>query len=394
MSTETPGLGATQSFRSYLLGIGITDAEIIAASALKFHILSSGLQISGEAAEALSLFDPVSAARPRRTRSGVSGGLDLLLAESIHVNAPVLESFALDSLLKLHTDAGVHISGFNGDVQVRVVEAPEYYGRLASDEKTALDRVAQMCSADRLCFGITGPGCSFWPRDDRCRYCSIGFNYSQDASRKNAELLLEVVEVALSDSRRPARHLLLGGGTPPGDDMGAEVCAALVRQVKEAWDIPIYVMIAAPLKDRHIDALIDAGVDELGMNLEFWSAEAWRNFIPGKERRIGRARYVDALRYAVDRLGPAPKTRSILIAGLEPFEHTLEAVDKLCSWGVMPIISPFRPLDGTSLQTLRGPNGYAYQDFFVEASRIATGYGLKLGPACPPCQNNVLALPF
>jgi hypothetical protein len=250
-----------------------------------------------------------------------------------------------------------------------------------------------MCSPDRLCFGITGPGCSFWPKNERCTYCSIGLNKEADLSRKKIDDLLEAVGVAIVDPARPARHLLLGGGTPQGRDMGASICADLTRTVKGLYDIPVYVMIAAPLDDSSIHELADAGVDELGMNLEFWSDHSWQKIIPGKNRRIGRQRYLDALTVASGLFGPV-RSRSILILGLEPVEATLTAVQELTSRGVMAILSPFRPLDGTQLEAARGFSGEVYQDLYVEASRIADVYSLPIGPTCQPCQNNVLALPI
>src|SRR5690606_32443491 len=115
------------------------------------------------------------------------------------------------------------------------------------------------------------------------------------------------------------------------------------------FDISIYVMICAPLRNEYIDQLYDSGVDELGMNVEFWSEQAWETYIPGKHRRIGKQRYLKALEHAVMRFGRI-NTRSIIIAGLEPLDDTLEGIKFFASMGVMPIISPFRPLRGTELE--------------------------------------------
>jgi hypothetical protein len=186
---------------------------------------------------------------------------------------------------------------------------------------------------------------------------------------------------------------LLGGGTPRGDDMGAGICSVLTRAIKARYDIPVYVMIAAPLEDAEIQRLYDADVDELGMNLEFWSEMSWHTIIPGKQRRIGRARYLSALSYSGALFGPI-RARSIVIAGLEPPDATLQAVEALVERGVMPIISPFRPLADTVLQDREGLSAQDYQDLYVAAARIASKSGLPVGPTCFPCQNNVLALPF
>ncbi|MFI5591694.1 radical SAM protein [Amycolatopsis sp. NPDC051758] len=382
----------TEKFAELLTSHGLADNEQLLRAALKFEILANGVRPTARAAERLNLGSPQSPSRPRRTRSGVSGGLDLDFGSGIFVNAPVLERYATDSLIELDFRDGFVLTWPSGGISVSVLPPPHFYGRPLDGGGQPLEKVAQMCSGDRLCFGITGPGCSFWPAAERCAYCSIGMNREADMSKKTTDELLQVVDAAVADPARPARHLLLGGGTPRGDDMGASICARLTRLVKAKHDLPVYVMIAAPLQDASIRELADAGVDELGMNLEFWTEESWRTIIPGKNRRIGKDRYLKALEYAGEVFGPV-RARSIVIVGLEHRSASLQAVTELASRNVMPILSPFRPLDGTTLQDSRGFDGPTYQDLYADAVVAAAKFGLPVGPTCLPCQNNVLALP-
>jgi hypothetical protein len=175
--------------------------------------------------------------------------------------------------------------------------------------------------------------------------------------------------------------------------MGARICAGLTTTAKSIdSDVPVYVMIAAPLTNESIDELFDAGVDELGMNLEFWADSSWEKYIPGKARVIGKSRYLDALEYAGQKFGPI-RARSILICGLEAASDTERGVRELTGRNVMPILSPFRPLDGTLLAAERGFDVKTYEELFVDCSAVASSYGLPLGPTCNACQNNVLAVP-
>ncbi|MCU7725248.1 hypothetical protein ODJ79_16085 [Actinoplanes sp. KI2] len=170
------------------------------------------------------------------------------------------------------------------------------------------------------------------------------------------------------------------------------MAARLTRSAKARFDIPVYVMIAAPAENQSIDELYDSGVDELGINLEFWSEDAWSSYIPGKQEVIGKERYLRALEYTASLFGPV-RARSILIAGLEPPSETIRAVEYLARIGVMPILSPFRPLDGTMLAGATGFTGQDYADLFAACRPIAAEFGLPLGPTCLPCQNNTLGLP-
>lgn len=204
---------------------------------------------------------------------------------------------------------------------------------------------------------------------------------------------MEALSYAVNDPNIPAKHILIGGGTPAGDDMGAILVSEICQAVKEHFDISCYAMITAPLKNEYIDLLRSSGVDELGMNIEFFSDAAWREFIPGKHRHVGKKRYLEALEYAVSLFGPI-NTRSLVIVGLEDPEYTVEGSEKLASMGVMPILSPFRPLTGTELESWQGFDHLAYWQLYTEIHQRVARYGVPTGPTCIACQNNILALPI
>lgn len=356
---------------------------------LKFEILAAGLRVSAAAERAVA-----QAKRPIRTRSGASGGLDVILPHDIHVNCPVNERFAQDSPLLLDvSERGLVIR--RGDqvlCAVALQAEPRYYSRLTSDG-TPMHAIGQMCSGDRFCYGMTGPGCVFWSTGKRCAFCSIGLNRPDDAPQKTIAQLLETLEAAVADPLVPARHILLGGGTTNTEDMGAVLAATLCSEIKRRFDISCYVMISAPSQDKYIDQLRDSGADELGMNLEFFSDDAWKRYIPGKEAYIGKRRYLQALEHAVKRFGPI-NTRSILVVGLEDRDCTVAGVETLASMGVMPILSPFRPLNGTQLEDARGFDHMTYFDLYLESCQRSSRYGIPIGPTCIACQNNTLALPL
>ena len=358
-------------------------------ASIKFGLLAHGARLTPAAD---TLMHDVK--RPLRTRSGVSGGLDIALDGRIDVNVPVEEKYAFRSPYSLDYD-GDFIVVKEGTTlcTFQPQPTPAFYLKRTKDDAEPMHRIGQMCSGDRFCYGMTGPTCHFWRRDRRCKYCSIGKNYSADAARKQQSHLMEVLAEAVSDPNLPARHVLLGGGTPPGPDMGALLAADLATEIKARYDLPIYVMIAAPLEDRYIDALSDAGVDELGINMEFWSEEAWRRYIPGKNDLIGRGRYIDALEYAASIFGPI-RTRSILIAGLESAQSTHDGALALAERGIMPILSPFRPLDGTMLSGSTGFSGDEYVELWEELERSLAPLDIPLGPTCTACQNNTVSLPF
>jgi hypothetical protein len=234
--------------------------------------------------------------------------------------------------------------------------------------------------------------CVFWKLEDRCQFCSIGRNILTEAPRKTPELIAETVSVAASDPILPACHVLIGGGTPNHSDRGAAFAVAACRAIKKQIPISVYVMVVPPSDLVDIDHLHDAGVDELGMNIEFFSEAAMQRYAPGKLRHVGIDHYYRAFERAVKLFG-ASNTRSIAIVGLEPPEVTIAGAERLAAMGVMPILSPFRPLDGSVLADAAGFPPTLLVQIYDEVVARCRRFGITPGPTCIPCQNNTLALP-
>lgn len=359
-----------------------------ALASLKFRLLASGIKLTGRGRRELRRKKP-----PIRTRSGVSGGVDLVLSRHVHVNCDVTESRVSRSAFSLDWD-GRQFCLLHPEldpVAVRVLPRPAFYGRNTTSG-VSMVHVGQMCSGDRVCINITR-NCCFWRRDRRCKFCSIGTNTGREASQKSMGDVAETVAAAARDAVLPARHALIGGGTPEGDDRGAIYAAEVCRAVKSACDMPVYVMIVPPAKLEYLDLLRDSGVDELAMNVELFDPLWLKEYAPGKYGVIGPKHYYRALEYAVSRFGPA-NTRSVAVVGLEPPEATLGGVRRLADMGVMPILSPLRALDGSDVADATGFPPALYMELFEEAMAICQPRGLVLGPTCIPCQNNVLAMPL
>ena len=355
-----------------------------------YHRLKCDLLASGVRSADL----PDTVKRPHRIRSGACGGLDIIFPDGTQVNAPVNETFALTSPYWLDATAGrtlLRMDGADHTVDVRLAVEPAYYRRELAPELTPLRLVGQICS-DRLGIGLTNR-CVIWnSKSDRCRFCSIGLNVrTGDESRdKGLEDIVAVVEAAVSDSILPARHVLLGGGTPNLEDAGAEAVAAAATAIRERHpNISIYAMIAPPDDISWIDRLKDSGINELGMNIELFSIEAAERFTPGKAKRLGRDRYLRALSHSVEVFGPI-NTRSIVMVGLEPAAETIAGAKMLAEMGVMPILSPFRPLKGTDLEHHPRLSGDELWDLALAAADAVAPSGIPLGPTCIPCQANTL----
>ncbi|MGH9891225.1 MAG: radical SAM protein [bacterium] len=358
-----------------------------ATAHLKVDLLIQGIRVTPAGMEAVAACKP-----GLRTRSGVSGGIDLVLPGDIHVNCTYTEAYARSSPYLLDCDSiGMRILREGVEVaRPDLVPRPAWYS-LQTTDGTPMVHIGQQCSADRLCIGMT-LHCAFWRRDLRCRYCSIGANVSREARAKTIWSITEVIAAAVSDPVLPARHVLVGGGTPVGSDRGAHFAAEICAAIKREHDVSIYVMILPPTDFDDLARLHDAGADELGMNVELFSQKALLDYAPGKARLIGHVHYYRALEHAVRLFGPV-RTRSIAITGLEPVEETIRGAAFVASLGVMPILSPFRPLDGSDLS---GHVGLSAAEHLALHDSVATACApleMVPGPTCIACQNNTLAFP-
>ena len=332
---------------------------------------------------------------PHRVRSGSCGGLDLVLPGGLMVNAPVSETFARTSRFHLNfaadQSASVHDDVTGESVPVEIPAAPDYYASMTCSTGRPMVKVGQICS-DRLGVGLTNR-CHFWShKSERCKFCSIGLNADsgEEYRDKDATEILEVTSAAIDDPALPARHVLLGGGTPPGSDSGARRIAEVAEQIKlKHPSFPIYAMIVPPSDLRWISRLRQAGVDELGMNVELFSAEASAEYIPGKHKDIGLAGYLRALETSVGVFGPV-NTRSIVLAGLEPARATVDGLATLASIGVMPILTPFRPLAGTIMENQARWTSDMMWRLALDATDAVGQHGIPMGPTCIDCQSNTL----
>ena len=359
---------------------------------LKVGLLREGLRIhpSAEAARRER------GKTPLRVRSGACGGLDVILPNGHYVNCPISEPFVADSLYELQLDATDSLrieDTMSGEsTQVDLLPTPAYYSA-QRDDGTSLSRIGQLCS-DRLGIGLTNR-CRFWEKaSERCKFCSIGLNTVSGHENRYKTLpeILEVTEAAYNDPLVPARHVMLGGGTPEGGDEGTVAIAAAAAAIKERWpDRSVYAMVVPPKDRGFIDLLHESGVDELGMNVELFDPAAAARYTPGKYNEIGLDGYLDALEYAVGIFGPI-NTRSITVVGLEPAQSTIDGVRLLASIGVMPILSPFRPMAGTEMEHHDRASADELWQITLEATDAANQHGVPLGPTCIPCQANTLTM--
>lgn|GEM_PF-738568 len=387
---HTKGVVIDYAISSYLNKIqpllsDVAADDIESLARLKFNLFSHGLKISKSALEKLT-----DEREDLTIRDGIAGGIEIKIFDRLHVNVPIKEYFSLISPFSLDWKKknGFIISdGFDGFIPIEILPIPDFAGRNVSSGTPMLN-IGQMFN-ERLSVELFFGCINTWANKTACHFCELG-------AERNPEFISlddtqELVAHCRDNPKINMRHILLGGGTPPDRMLDQYVEAA--KRVRSETNIPLYVMMAPPPNLRILDELKEAGVDEIGFNLEVFDRILAQKTMPAKGK-IPLARYFETMEYAVNLWGKAGPVRSIMIVGLEPLENTLKGVKELCKRGVLPILSPYRPVPETPLANHPTPDPELLFQAWKQGEVIANKYGMNLGPTCIACQNNTIAMPY
>jgi hypothetical protein len=290
-----------------------------------------------------------------RTRAGLGSGLELVLPTGsrlkphIWMNAPVVERFVASSpyVLGGHPDAGYTITDerSQSSYPVRLPREPEWYGWPAPGGEP-MSRIGVL---QGTYLGIyINVVCAFWNYAPalNCRFCTTGQNVGVTEAREKA--IADVVETCrAARDRSGVTFVHLNGGFH--GSRGLRFAEPYVRAIKEAVGLLVGVQLAPEKDFTGYDRLIDAGVDHLSFCVELYDPEWFARICPGKATMLGQQLFHDALDYCARRL-PRGAVSGEIIAGVEPRETTLAAIDDIAARGAFPTVCIFRPTIGSDME--------------------------------------------
>jgi hypothetical protein len=296
-----------------------------------------------------------------RTRAGLGSGLEVALPtgsrlkNEIWVNVPVVESFAERSPYVLRGDpAGGHFivdERVEARYAVRLPPAPAWYSRLTSRD-IPMSRIGVL---QGTYLGIyVNPICAFWNYSPplNCRFCTTGQNVGcAETADKAISDVVETCWAARDESGVTFVHL--NGGFQ--GSRGALFTEPYVKAIKQEVGMLVGVQLTPEKDFAGYDRLMDAGVDHLSFCVEFFDPEWFARICPGKARLLGQRLFLEALEYCAARL-PRGAVSGEIIAGVEPIERTLEAIDYIASLGAFPTVCIFRPTVGSDMESWPPPS--------------------------------------
>ncbi|HEV2493313.1 MAG TPA: radical SAM protein [Terriglobia bacterium] len=324
---------------------------------LEIDLFAQGIRV-GSAQELNSDARPI-----HRTRAGLGSGLEIIIPgplKDVWVNVPVEEAFARQSCYRLTHARGEwqvvdERQGFR--YPVRLPPEPAWYRRTTS-RGIPMTRIGVL-QGTYLGIYISN-SCGFWYHSPalNCRFCTTGLNVGvNEVAFKDVDDVVEVAQAAKDESGVTFVHFNSGFQT----NQDLDRAAPYVKAVKSRVGALIGVQLT-PTRDLwKYDRLIELGADHFSFCYEFQNPEYFARICPGKAKLIGQESFFRALEYTTRVLGKGACSGEI-IAGIEPLEDTLKAVDYITSLGAFPTVCVFRPTVGSDMQYSPSPR---YEDLLI-----------------------------
>lgn len=327
------------------------------ACELKIDLFCHGLRIPASV--------NVAGARPvSRTRAGLGSGLELVIPTGSHMkpevwaNVPVVERFARASPYRLDgtLENGYRVVDARDETPyaVRLPAEPAWYSRQTSSDQP-MSRIGVM---QGTYLGIyVNAACAFWNAEPplNCLFCTTGRNVGiAEAPFKSVDDVVETCWAAKDESGITFVHL--NGGFQGG--RGLEFIKPYVQAIKQRVGLLVGVQLAPERDFSLYDSLVALGVDHLSFCIELMDRRWFARICPGKARVHGQALYFSALQYCASLL-PYGAVSGEVIAGIEPIDQTIDAIDRIVQLGAFPTVCIFRPTVGSGMENWPSP---AYGD--------------------------------
>ncbi len=340
---------------------------------LKIEVLCRGVRIDGSCRifeDALPL---------ARTSGGLGSGLEFIIPgtkRDVWVNAPVIERFVEQSPLRLVLDEGEYRivderTGFR--CRVKLASKPSWYDRL-TPRGIPMSHVATL---QGTCLTVyVGERCRFWDAEHplNCQFCTAGL--SGDATEWTVE---DVTETALAAKEESGvTYVQLNSGYQGAK--GLRKVFPYLKGLKQKVGC-LAGLLVNPERDFSLyDEALALGADYLTFCFEFYNPEYFRRYLPGKAEVLGRDVFFMAMEYCSRKMGKG-RVSGEIIAGVEPVEDTMRAVEYIARVGAFPLVCIFRPLAGSDMERHPAPDPSEMVQVFRHVYETCRMNNLPVGTA-------------
>lgn len=348
---------------------------------LKIDLMLKGIRVDGRVFKKAG-FDKC------HDLADITCGLDIMLPRNTWVTAPYAEDFVKESPYELiEKDNRFFITDGDESVKVSVVPTPKFY-QLKTKSGIRLSKIGLVHGGYVAITPATQ--CDFFNKAIECRYCAGSPDIQEGKGKKyTVEDVLETVEAAYKEGKAEIVYLSIGFSETP--DGGIEFLKPYIKAIKKHFNTLIAVETLPPKENRWIDETYAVGADSVLYNLEIFDERLFKEICPGRDRLIGRKRYLEALRHAAS-IFPNGTVASHLIVGLEPIESTMAGIDFFTSIGIVPILPLYKPPAGAKPLQHKMPStdviapvyGHLYKA--VTANKINTSWVRDISVVTTPLE--------
>lgn len=345
----------------------------------KISLLNQGVLVSQEAKIYIENMGKI--------RNAVFSAVDLKIFNSLYVNCPRNLKFSNFTpwQIDINEKNELFLYFYKHEISLVTLDLEDKYCHYTTPSNIPFSRIC-FWATDRLRIHHN-LSCYLKQCGEGCKFCEI----QPEQNMLNLDEVFQVIDFYLENANT-FNHFLIGGGSETRS-IEPENILKIVRHIRKRSEKNIYVMSLPPQNLQVLKDYYEAGVTEIGFNIELFDSEMAAYYMPGKSK-ISRQEYIRALKQATQFWGTTGKVRSLIIVGLECESSLLTGIQRLCEIGVMPILSIYRPISGTATENIVPPSNHYLKELYKKASAICLKYSLHLGPDCPACQNNTLSLPF
>lgn len=335
-----------------------------------------------------------------RTRAGLGSGLELILPDNMWTNVPTGETFVRHSpyVVRRREDGAIWIDKDREPIApVTLAPRPGWYDRNTSTGKA----MTSIGTLQGTYLGVyPSKVCEYWtekPERSNCKFCSVGLNLGvDDAEDKKVQEVVEVAVAARNESK--ITYIDFNTGHYEGETY-LDILEPYIKAVKEATGCLIGVQTPPHGDLSRYQRLKEIGVNRVSFCFEIFDEPLFKETCPGKARRYGLKRYLDAVEYCAQ-LGKRAGlsfdpwvTNGEIVAGLEPPESSSRAIEWICSVGAIPTVCVFRPLIGTDYEHLPPPTTEEMIPVFASLYTSAMRHGLPI-PVTPNIHVSLVLLPW
>ena len=289
---------------------------------------------------------------------------------------------------------------------VELPEVPEYYRRTLAGGKPITD-IAPTIEWGYLLYLTVFRMCQYFGRKIECQFCDINENYRQqkDSGRsytavKAIDEILEALEIIQETDSESRAYTVTGGSITSTLDGKSEIDfyvqypEAIEKRFPGRW---IGKAVVQALARDEVKRFRDAGIQIYHPNYEVWDPRLFGIICPGKDRYIGRDRWIQRILDAAEVFPPSrviPNfVAGIEMAGPEGFTNvdealasTGEGLDFFMSRGIIPRFTTWCP-EPLSVLGRKNPKG-APLDYHVGLLRVWKQTHERHGLKAPPGYGN------